>query len=37
MRLGRVTYEMFAAVWPLMTDEQGFADRMNSGPKHVVS
>jgi dihydrofolate reductase len=35
--LGRVTYEGFAGAWPEMTDEQGFADRMNSLPKHVAS
>jgi len=35
--LGRVTYEAFAAVWPAFTDEQGFAERMNSLPKYVVS
>lgn len=35
--LGRVTYQGFAAAWPSMTDEQGFAERMNSLPKHVVS
>lgn len=35
--LGRVTYQGFAAAWPSMTDEQGFADRMNSLPKFVVS
>lgn len=35
--LGRVTYEHFAAAWPSMTDEQGFADRMNSLPKFVAS
>ncbi len=35
--LGRVTYQGFAAAWPSMQDEQGFADRMNSIPKHVVS
>jgi dihydrofolate reductase len=35
--LGRVTYEGFAAAWPSMTDEAGFADRMNSLPKVVVS
>ena len=35
--LGRVTYDGFAAAWPSMTDEQGFADRMNSLPKYVVS
>lgn len=35
--LGRVTYEGFAAAWPSMTDEQGFADRFNGMPKYVVS
>ncbi len=35
--LGRVTYQGFAAAWPAMTDESGFADRMNSLPKYVVS
>ena len=35
--LGRVTYEGFAAAWPGMTDEQGFADRMNRLPKYVAS
>jgi dihydrofolate reductase len=35
--LGRVTYEHFAAAWPEMTDEEGFADRMNSIPKFVAS
>lgn len=35
--LGRVTYEGFAKAWPSMKDEQGFADRMNSMPKYVVS
>ena len=35
--LGRVTYQIFAASWPSMTDEKGFADRMNSLPKYVVS
>ena len=35
--LGRVTYEGFAAAWPSRTDEAGFADRMNSLPKFVVS
>ncbi|HVA92812.1 MAG TPA: dihydrofolate reductase family protein [Chloroflexota bacterium] len=35
--LGRVTYQGFAAAWPSATDEAGFADRMNSLPKFVVS
>jgi len=35
--LGRVTYEGFAAAWPGRTDEAGFADRVNSMPKYVVS
>ncbi len=35
--LGRVTYQGFAAAWPSRTDEQGFADRLNSLPKYVVS
>ena len=35
--LGRVTYQEFAAAWPSMTDDEGFADRMNSLPKFVVS
>jgi dihydrofolate reductase len=35
--LGRVTYEGFAAAWPGMEDPVGFADKMNSMPKYVVS
>ncbi len=35
--LGRVTYQGFAKAWPTMKDEAGFADRMNSIPKYVVS
>ena len=35
--LGRVTYQGFAGVWPSMTDEQGFSDRMNSLPKYVAT
>jgi dihydrofolate reductase len=37
MLLGRVTYEAYAAAWASMTDEDEFADRMNSIPKFVVS
>jgi len=35
--LGRVTYEGFAAAWPKMEDEAGFAEKMNTMPKYVVS
>jgi dihydrofolate reductase len=35
--LGRATYEGFAAAWPSQSDEAGFADRMNSLPKYVVT
>ena len=35
--IGRVTYESFAGAWPDRTDEAGFADKMNSMPKFVVS
>lgn len=35
--LGRRTYEGFAAAWPGRRDEQGFAAKMNSMPKYVVS
>jgi dihydrofolate reductase len=35
--LGRVTYEGFAEAWPSVTDEAGFADKINSMPKFVVS
>ncbi|WP_254533035.1 dihydrofolate reductase family protein [Natrinema gelatinilyticum] len=35
--LGRTTYETFAAAWPDQEDETGFADRMNSLPKYIVS
>lgn len=35
--LGRVTYDGFAAVWPHVQDEAGFADRINAMPKYVVS
>ena len=35
--LGRVTYEGFAEAWPDRDDPMGFAERMNSMPKYVVS
>jgi dihydrofolate reductase len=35
--LGRVTYEGFAAAWPSRTDPVGFADKLNTMPKYVVS
>jgi len=35
--LGRVTYQGFAKAWPSMQDPTGFADKMNSMPKYVVS
>jgi dihydrofolate reductase len=35
--LGRRTYEGFAAAWPSMQDDAGFADKMNSMRKVVVS
>jgi dihydrofolate reductase len=35
--LGRVTFEGFAAAWPKMEDEAGFAAKMNGMPKYVVS
>ncbi len=35
--LGRRTYDGFAAAWPDRTDEYGFADKLNSMPKYVVS
>lgn len=35
--LGRVTYEGFAEAWPGRTDKAGFADKMNTMPKYVVS
>jgi dihydrofolate reductase len=37
MLLGRVTYDGFAAAWPAMSDPDGFADRMNSIAKYVVT
>ena len=35
--LGRVTYEGFKSSWPTMTDEAGFADKMNGMPKYVAT
>jgi dihydrofolate reductase len=34
---GRLTYDAFAAVWPTVKDELGFAECMNSLPKYVAS
>jgi dihydrofolate reductase len=35
--LGRKVYEGLASVWPTITDETGFAERVNSIPKYVAS
>jgi dihydrofolate reductase len=35
--LGRPTFEGLASVWPDITDDTGFADRVNALPKHVAS
>jgi class 3 adenylate cyclase/dihydrofolate reductase len=35
--LGRVTYQIFAVFWPSAPADEGFADRMNTVPKYVVS
>lgn len=35
--LGRLTYEGFAKAWPSVSDDVGFADKMNGMPKYVVS
>jgi dihydrofolate reductase len=34
---GRTTYEAFAAAWPHINDEAGYADRMNKLPKYMAS
>jgi dihydrofolate reductase len=34
---GRATYDAFAAAWPHVKDEAGYADRMNKLPKYVAS
>jgi len=34
---GRATYDAFAAAWPHVNDEAGYAERMNSLPKLVAS
>ena len=35
--LGRTSYEGFAAVWPTVKDETGFAGKLNAMPKYVAS
>jgi RibD C-terminal domain len=35
--LGRKVYEGLAGVWPTITDDTGFADRVNGIPKYVAS
>jgi dihydrofolate reductase len=35
--LGRKVYEGLSGVWPSMTDDTGFADRVNGLPKYVAS
>lgn len=35
--LGRKVYEGLSAAWPTITDDTGFADRVNSLPKYVAS
>jgi dihydrofolate reductase len=38
MLLGRVTYEEFASYWPgVSSEDQPFADYMNTAPKYVAS
>jgi dihydrofolate reductase len=35
--LGRKVYEGLASVWPTISDDTGFADRVNGIPKYVAS
>jgi dihydrofolate reductase len=35
--LGRKNYEGLSAVWPTLSDDVGFADRVNSLPKYIAS
>ena len=35
--LGRTTYQIWAAFWPSLADEETFGRRLNSIPKYVVS
>ena len=35
--LGRITYQGFAQAWPTIEDPVGFAAKMNTMPKYVVS
>jgi dihydrofolate reductase len=37
MLLGRKNYEGFAAVWPELTDDIGYAEKVNAMPKYVAS
>ena len=37
MLLGRVTYQEWAPYWPASTDDEPFANQINSMPKYVVS
>lgn len=35
--MGRITYERLAAYWPGASDDSGFAQKINTMPKYVVS
>ena len=37
LQLGRLTYEGFAKAWPSVQDDSGFAEKLNTMPKYVVS